>query len=77
VPTVSTLDDLRIDAMHETMLDRCDALHVDEPEEGCPGCEDRAQRELEDREAEEEELAAMLSTSGVVVAVVKYVELTR
>jgi hypothetical protein len=74
---VSTPDDLRIDAMHEAMLDRCDALHVDEPEEGCPGCEERAQREREDREAEEEELAAMLSTSGVVVAVVKYVELTR
>lgn len=49
---MSTLDDLMLDAERETMLDRCDALHADEPEEGCPGCEERAQRELEDADAE-------------------------
>jgi hypothetical protein len=45
---MSTLEDLAVDARREAMLDRCDALHGDEPEDGCPGCEDRAQREIED-----------------------------
>ena len=49
---MSTLEDLRADAMREAMLDECEALHVDGPVEGCPGCEERAQRELEDAQAE-------------------------
>lgn len=50
---MSTLDDLMLDAQRETMLEACEALHPDEyPEDGCPGCEERAQQRLEDAELE-------------------------
>ena len=51
---MSTIEDLRIDAEREVMLDRCYALHTPPegaPEDGCPGCEERAQIALEDDEA--------------------------
>lgn len=39
-----------LDAQREAMLDRCEALHVDAPEDGCPGCEEREQIAREDAE---------------------------
>ena len=41
-----------LDAQRESMLDRCDELHADEPEDDCPGCEQRAQIAREDAEHE-------------------------
>ena len=44
---MSDLDDLRAEATRELMTEECDALH-EQPQEGCPICEDKAQIALED-----------------------------